>query len=73
MKATNLLVLKKNQKGLYEEVYDWMKSRKTTMTCFKHKDYIGGRIEIRRTGVSQNLTFFDKLADWRDSSSIIMV
>jgi len=68
-----LLALKKNQKGLYEEVHDWMKSRKDTMISYEQQDYVGGRIEIRRTYVSQNLTYIDELVDWKDSATIIMV
>lgn len=72
-KGDYLLALKKNQKGLYEEVHDWMKSRKDTMDCFEQKDYVGGRIEIRRTYVTQKLTYIDELKDWPDSASIIMI
>lgn len=68
-----LLALKNNQKGLYEEVHDWMQSRKSTMACFEQTDYVGGRIEVRRTYVTQNLTYVDELADWRDSASIILI
>ena len=68
-----LLALKKNQKGLYEEVHDWMKSRKEAMISFEQQDYVGGRIEKRRTYVTQNLTYIDESLDWRDSTSIIMV
>ena len=72
-KGHYLLALKKNQKGLYEEVHDWMKSRKSNMTPFIQTDYVGGRLETRTTYASQNLTFIDELVDWRDSTSIIMV
>jgi len=72
-KGNYLLALKKNQKGLYEEVHDWMKKHKSTMDCFIHTDYVGGRIEKRTTYVTQNLTYIDELADWKKSKTIIMV
>lgn len=68
-----LLALKKNQKGLYEEVHDWMQSRKSVMEEFVHTDYVGGRIEKRTTYVTQNLTFINELEGWKDSQTIIMV
>ena len=72
-KGDYLLALKKNQKGLYEEVHDWMQSRKHTITPFEQQDYIGGRIEVRRTYVTQNLAYVDEASNWRNSASIIMV
>jgi predicted transposase YbfD/YdcC len=68
-----LLALKKNQKGLYEEVHDWMQSRKETMQSFEQQDYVGGRIEIRKTYVTQNLSYIDEASNWRKSASIIMI
>ena len=68
-----LLALKKNQKGLYEEVHDWMQSRKSHLLSYEQKDYVGGRIETRRTYVTQNLDFIDEAAQWMKSTSIIMV
>jgi len=72
-KGDYLLALKKNQKGLYEEVHDWMKKHKDTMDCFVHTDYVGGRIEKRTTYVTHNLLYIDELADWQESKTIIMV
>lgn len=68
-----LLALKKNQKGLYEEVHDWMKSRKQILDFHQETSYQGGRIEVRKTYTSQNLTFIDELGSWKDSISIIMI
>jgi len=68
-----LLALKKNQKGLYEEVHDWMQARKSSMEKFVHTDYVGGRIETRTTYITQNLVFIDELNDWKDCQTIIMV
>lgn len=72
-KGDYLLALKKNQKGLYEEVHDWMKKHKMQMDCFTQTDYVGGRIEKRTTYVTNNLTYIDELADWQDSKTIILV
>lgn len=68
-----LLALKKNQKGLYEEVHDWMLKHKEKMDTFTQTDYVGGRIEKRTTYVTNNLTYIDELADWQDSKTIILV
>jgi len=68
-----LLALKQNQKGLYEEVHDWMARHKSSMDCFKEIDYVGGRIEKRTTYVTSNLTFMDETRQWKDSKAVIMV
>ena len=68
-----LLALKKNQKGLYEEVHDWMVKHKEKMDSFSQTDYVGGRIEKRTTFVTNNLTYIDELAAWQDSKTIILV
>lgn len=71
--ADYLLALKRNQKGLYEEVHDWMMSRKSTLEKDVQVDYVGGRIEQRATYVCKDLRFIDELADWSDAQRIIMV
>ena len=59
-----LLALKKNQKGLYEEVHDWMNHHHTKMDSHEHTDYVGGRIERRTTYVTNQLTFIDEAHQW---------
>ena len=68
-----LLALKKNQKGLYEEVEDWMKKHKSTMENYSETDYVGGRIEKRTTYVCSDLTYIDEARHWKDSKRVIMV
>lgn len=68
-----LLALKKNQKGLYEEVHDWMLQRKATFDKDEQTDYVGGRIEKRTTYVCEELRFIDELSGWQDASRLIMV
>lgn len=68
-----LLALKKNQKGLYEEVHNWMKQHKLSMDIYCETDYTGGRIEKRTTYVCRDLTFIDEAKNWKDSKTIIMV
>ncbi len=68
-----LLALKKNQKGLYEEVYDWMVNRKCTFDKDEQIDYVGGRIERRTTYICENLKFIDALSDWQDASRLVMI
>lgn len=71
--ADYLLALKKNQKGLYEEVHDWMQKHKHKMECYTTTDYVGGRIEKRTCYVSNDLTYIDEAKDWADSKTIIML
>lgn len=72
-KGDYLLALKKNQKGLYEEVHDWMKKHKERMNIFEQTDYVGGRIERRTTYVCNDLTYLDETQNWADSKCVIMV
>lgn len=67
------LALKKNQKGLYEEVHDWMKKYKLNMDTHIEVDYVGGRIEKRTTYVCKDLTFIDESKNWQDSKRVIMI
>ena len=68
-----LLALKKNQKKLYEEVSDWMLSRKESFDKDEIVSYTGGRIEKRTAYVCTNLTFIDELQNWKGSKSVIMI
>lgn len=72
-KGDYLLALKKNQKGLYEEVHDWMNNHKAKMDVFEQTDYVGGRIEKRITYVCNDLTYVEETENWVDSKSIIMM
>jgi len=71
--ADYLLALKKNQKGLYEEVHDWMVHKKANFEKEVQVDYVGGRIEQRTTYICEDLTYIDELADWKDAQRLIMV
>lgn len=71
--ADYLLALKKNQRNLFEEVHDWMQSRKESFDKYVDTDYVGGRIEKRTTYSSNDLTFIDELSEWTDAKSIVMV
>ena len=50
-----LLALKQNQKGLFEEVEDWMKKHKNKMETHQSTDYVGGRIETRTAYVTKSI------------------
>lgn len=71
--ADYLLALKKNQKGLFEEVHDWMNSRKDSFDVDVQTDYVGGRLEKRTTYVCTDLEFIDELNQWPDCQRVIMV
>ena len=68
-----LLALKQNQKGLFEEVEDWMKKHKNKMDPHQSTDYVGGRIESRTTYVTNQLSYIDEADQWKDSKTIIMI
>lgn len=71
--AHYLMALKQNQKGLHEEVRDWINSRKHQLEQDLQTDYVGGRLEKRTTYVCHQLTFLDELKQWPDCQSVIMV
>jgi len=71
--ADYLLALKKNQKGLFEEVHDWMLKQRPNLRKEIDTDYVGGRIEQRTTYVCDDLRFIDELVNWPDAQRIIMV
>lgn len=68
-----LLALKKNQRSLYEEVHDWMLSRKDCFDKDESVNYTGGRIEKRTAYVCTDLTFIDELQHWDNCQAIIMI
>lgn len=68
-----LLALKENQKGLYEEVHDWMQQHKSIFDSIEQVDLVGGRIEKRTTYVCKDLTFIDEAKNWEGSKVVIMV
>ncbi len=71
--ADYLLALKENNKGLYEEVHDWMVNRTASFEKATQVDLVGGRIEQRTTYVCDYLEFIDELKNWQDAQSVIMV
>lgn len=71
--ADYLLALKKNNKAIYEQVSDWMQSRKEQFDTEKHIAFRSGRIETRTCYVCHDLTFFEDLAQWKGIKSIIMI
>ncbi|MCL4163957.1 UNVERIFIED_CONTAM: hypothetical protein GTU68_057279 [Idotea baltica] len=71
--ADYLLALKLNQKGVHEEVRDWMQSRKASLEKDIQTDYVGGRIETRTTYICSDLSFMDELSNWKDCKRTVMV
>ena len=68
-----ILAVKKNKKGLYEEVADWLKRERNDFDTFEKTDYVGGRIERQSYTVCSNLEhlYQDDLLPY--SQSIIKV
>ena len=71
--ADYLLALKNNNKTLYEQVRDWMQSRKEYFDTEKHIDFGSGRIETRICYVCKDLTFLEDLAHWKGIKSVVMI
>lgn len=72
-KGDYLLALKENQKGIYEEVSDWMQKHKQHLDVDIQTDYVGGRIEKRTTYVCHDLTYMDELQNWEDCTTVVLV
>ena len=75
--ADYLLALKNNNKTLYEQVRDWMQSRKEHFDAEKHIDFGSGRIgtgrhPARTCYVCKNLIFLEDLAQWKGIKSVVM-
>lgn len=71
--ADYLLALKKNNQALYEQVSEWMKTRKERLAVHKDIDFGSGRIETRHCYLCENLSFLDDLTEWKGIQSVIMV
>lgn len=71
--ADYLLALKNNNKGLYEQVSEWMQSRKPYFNTEENIDFGSGRIERRNCYVCQDLSFLEDLTDWKGIKSVIMI
>lgn len=68
-----LLALKKNNKGIHEQVSERMQAKKASLPQAEHVDFGSGRIERRRCYVEKDLTLYDGLAGWEHLRSIVMV
>lgn len=68
-----ILAVKKNKKGLYEEVIDWLKRDRNDFDIYQKTDYVGGRIEKQTYTTCSNLEYLhqDDLLPY--SQSIIKV
>ena len=71
--ADYIITLKKNQKGLYEELMAEMERQKETLEVAISRDKGHGRAELRKVYVSENLTFMEQTENWRDLNSVILV
>ena len=71
-KADYLIGLKSNQGSLFEQVSDWLRSRKTTLPSFIEIDKDHGRGEIRSTYVCEDLHFLEETYEWSGLRSIVM-
>lgn len=68
-----IIAVKKNKKGLYEEVSDWLSRDRDDFDYFEHTDYVGGRIEQRKCTVCSDLEHLCQEDLLFDSQSIIKI
>lgn len=72
-KGNYILSLKRNQKSVFEQVSDYMRSHQTIIESDKTIDFGSGRIESRTCYVTQNLSFMEDVLAWKGIQSVIMV
>ena len=68
-----ILAVKKNKKGLYEEMSDWLKRDRSDFGKYSQTDYVGGRIEEKSYIVCTNLEHICQDDLLAKSKSIIKV
>lgn len=68
-----LLAIKKDQKQAYEQLSEWMESRKAALPVDQWVDFGSGRIERRHAYVESRLELLDGLAGWPSLKSVLMV
>lgn len=68
-----ILAVKKNKKGLYEEISDWLKRDRSDFETYRKTDYVGGRIEEQSYTVCSNLEHICQDDLLTKSKSIIKV
>jgi len=68
-----LLALKKNNKGLHEQVSERLEQIRGQLPFNQNVDFGSGRIETRTCYVENNLALYDGLAEWTHLKSIILL
>jgi predicted transposase YbfD/YdcC len=71
--ADYLIALKKNQGRLYEQIHDWMLSRKTQLPHYEEINKEHGRAEKRKVYIEQDLTLLDATHSWDKLYTIVLV
>ena len=71
-KADYLIALKKNQGKLFEQVQDWMLSRKDQLPHYENINREHGRGEHRKTYICQELSFLDECQKWKGLNTLVM-
>ena len=71
--ADYVIGLKKNQKNLYQQVYQEIQRQKAGLKDSANRNLGDGRGELRNIYVCETLDFIDKKADWQDLKSVILV
>lgn len=68
-----ILSLKKNQKNVFEQVADYMKTHQALFEMDENIDFGSGRIETRRCYVAKNLEFMEDTLAWKGIKSVVMI
>jgi predicted transposase YbfD/YdcC len=71
-KANYLIALKANQGDLFEQVKNWLISRKSSLSSFQEMDKDHNRGEIRNTYVCQDLQLLEETHSWCGLRTIVM-
>ena len=71
--ADYMIALKKNQGGMYEQIHDWMLSRKQQLPHYEQINKAHGRVEKRKVYIEQDLGLLDATHTWTKLNTIILV
>lgn len=71
--ANYVIALKKNQRGLYEQVESEILRCLKDLPCYEHRNLDHGRAELRKVYLLEDLRFVEMAQEWRELKSVIMV
>jgi predicted transposase YbfD/YdcC len=72
-KADYVIALKKNQKGLYEQIEAEFSRCLSDLPCHESRDLDHGRAEHRKVYLLEDLRFVEMTKEWKKLNSVVMV